>query len=600
MARTRIAAALAVSLSMGLLFAGASSAQAEDVDTCTTPVVDLTSDHMLDTATVEAAVDQANATGADFYVRAFESTPGGSLDAYWQESIKDCANWRSGNAENGVPKGNIIMVAFGMDRQSAIFYGSGFNETIGVNRANDLRADMNEQFRAGNFTDGVVTAVDELAVLADPNRPIEEPEAAPAAPEFKVDWAGFWTVTLWVVAGLACVGLLIWVFFLNQSRLRRVAGRARLAEAKRKAGEKVVAWDDPGEFLDVTFLTGGEQLPKEVQSVDYTVELMEIDRRAGSAAVLNRNYGSSKSHDPQNKRLDEKELKQAHEDYTAIARAYDAAHIALASLKAKAAEDVRRYSFEGQAARASAIRKTLSAMAGKLSDYGQMFATTIVSRKHQRLSSELMSIDEALRAKAGQLDTYERLEKLDSEVSELGSEFGKMDAAASSLTDPRGTLQEILKRGRGRLQRLDINTEKEERKLATLDGSALDGVLRKLNASNSYERQMSVFDAFERRVSTVVAQAQARDDAYRAEQEKRRRKERERQRREEQRRSSYSSSSSSDGFFGGMVGGYIGASLGSSHSSSSSSSSSSFDFGGGSSGGWGGGGDSGGGSSGSW
>ncbi len=152
MARTRIAAALVVSLSMGLLFAGASSAQAEDVDMCTTPVVDLTSDHMLDTATVEAAVEQANATGADFYVRAFESTPGGSLDAYWQESIKDCANWRSGSAENGVPKGNIIMVAFGMDRQSAIFYGSGFNETIGVNRANDLRADMNEQFRAGNFT----------------------------------------------------------------------------------------------------------------------------------------------------------------------------------------------------------------------------------------------------------------------------------------------------------------------------------------------------------------------------------------------------------------------------------------------------------------
>ena len=596
MSRTLTAAALAASLSVGLFFAGASSAHAaEDPATCTTPVVDNTAAQVLDVASVEAAVQEANATGADVFVRAFETTPTGTTDGYWQQSIKDCANWRNGNVENGVPKGNMIMVVFGMDRQSGVYFGSGYNDAIGNANANAIRADMNEQFRVGNFTDGVVTAIEELAVFTDPDYVAPEP-----TPPIVIDWAAVGMVILWVIAALVLLVLLVWTFFVVKRQRRRAYARYELAELKRTANTRVTSWEGSGEFTDVTFLTGGMPLPEKAQSLKYTEELQAVESRTREASIRNARYTKGESHDPTNRRLDMDEIDQAKYDYTSVLAVYDAADSTLLRLKSQAQEDARQYSFEGQAARAAVMRKSLTAMGGKLSDYDKLFATTVANRKHQRLSAELAKVEEAIVKQTDQLVTYERLTELDGELDELNEEFDRMRSAASTLSNPRGELESILQRGRSRLGGFSIDTKDEERQLDNLDGAALDGVLRKIKTSNSYERQMSIFESFERRVSSVVGKAQVRDDKYRAAQQEKKRQ----LARKSRRSSSYNSSSSNNGLLGAAIGGYVGASLGSSHRDSSPSYSPpapSYDFGGGSGGSWGGGGgDFGGGSGGSW
>lgn len=600
MSRTNFAASLgACVVALGLVLVGASSAQAEDAATCTTAVVDTTAGHRLDVPAVEKAVEQANATGADFYVRAFETTPNGSLDAYWQQSIKDCANWRNGTAENGVPKGNIVLVAFAMDHKSAIFYGSGYNNAIGPNGANMVRAKMNDSFRVSDFTNGVVGAVGELGAMADPNQ--APPKSQPDKPSKPVDLAWLGVTALWALGVLVFVALLIGMYFLNRKRIDLGAARRDLITAKQEAAVKVSSWESEGDFLDVTFLTGGEPLPQKVQSRDYPIELIGLGKSGREASELFGEYAQDKAYDPQNRRLDVKQLNKAAKAYRKIADVYDTITTQLASLKEDAAADLKRYSFDDQATRATQARKSLTTMRAKLGDYDRLFATTIVNRKCQRLETTLTQIEALLASKSDQLASYEQLEEFEDELDKLASEFDQMESAASNLSNPRETLRSALKRGHQQLADMkNIDTSEEKQALELLDGNALGVFLAKLDASKSYDRQLGVFDTFNRNVDKIVGRARARDDEYRAKQDRKREKEKRRQREESYRRSS--SGSSSDSLFGGAVGGLIGSSLGgSSHHDSGSSSSSGFDFGGGSSGGWGGGGgDFGGGSSGSW
>ena len=60
-------------------------------DTCVEHVVDMTDKHVLDTDTINVAVvNLQNSTGADVYVRAFQTTPEGSAASWWREAYKGC------------------------------------------------------------------------------------------------------------------------------------------------------------------------------------------------------------------------------------------------------------------------------------------------------------------------------------------------------------------------------------------------------------------------------------------------------------------------------------------------------------------------------
>ena len=605
MNRTRIATTLVACITLGVVLAGAAPAYAEDPATCTTPVVDLTEAHLLDVEQIEAAVNEANETGGNFFVRAFEEPPSGSLDAYWRESILnlDCPNWSSGPADNLVPKPNLVLIAFNMGEHPnvGLYYGSAYNDAIGDAGMTAILNEMVPYLKAEDFTEGVVVGLESAARMTDPNREAPVSGGEKPADPIVIDWGAVGTWLLYIL-GAIVFGILLWLFIrLNMGRIERSGARRALRSTRTEAGSAVANWEGLGAFTDITFLTGGQPLPKEAQSRDYDKEIDKATRRATSASGNYGRYIKLESHDP-DRRLTVEEANEANHDYRQVTIDLLDASADLDALKVSAGEDAYRYSFEGQAVRVSSIRKALDTMSAKLGDYGSLFPTTVTSRKSQRLNSDLSKVEADLASKTNQLGTFQRLDDLDSELAELSEEFEQMREAARSLSNPRVALEHMIEDGYTRLHRLSVNTDEEELQLERLNGDSLDGVLRKLNATQSYERQMAVFDTFQRRVTTIVGRATSRDEAHRANEEKKRaaaaKKRRDADRKRERQYSN--SSSSNDNLVGALVGGYVGASLGSSNHHSDptpSYSPPSIDFGGGGSTGFGGGGDFGGGGS---
>lgn len=124
---------------------------------CNTKVLDSTSKSLLDKKEVTNTIDQLQTTGADVYVRAFEKTPNGSLEAYYRETVKACGNWAG--PDGVAPKANLIFVAFGMDHTSVIYYGANWHsldQKIDAIRANYL----NTGLKAGNYTKAITGTLD--------------------------------------------------------------------------------------------------------------------------------------------------------------------------------------------------------------------------------------------------------------------------------------------------------------------------------------------------------------------------------------------------------------------------------------------------------
>lgn len=593
MLRTKIATLLVGGVTLVAAISGISPAHAEESATCASSVVDTTSDHVLDSSSVEAAIETANANGADFYVRAFDAAPDGSLDAYWQNSVSDCANWRSGNADNANPKGNVVMVAFSMDHESAIFYGPGYNQTIGDSNATAIRTEMNGFFKAGDFTGGVVHATQALAALTDPARTISESSSEPSAP-IDLSWM-LWI--LWVglaILALCVVGWLVSILMQRKKdRIYRDKTRLEAIAERAKAATLITNWEKEVDFVSIDFLVGATSLPKKFWSQPYDQQLAKIKEVVHHAS---KNYSTYSAVNLTDTKLDVRDYVETRNDFTVMNDQLEKARTSLSTIKEQLADDVRRFSFEGQAEWADKLSKEVNSIGRKLQDYTRFFSTSIAMQTVQRLKKQLEAIQLTLVKKVDAAKSFDALESLEKELDQLSEEVTKMHSVAASLSDPSNTLGGVLTKGRSQLDGFSVDTDEEMRQLGLLE-QGIDEVLRKFDPTRSYDRQLSIIESFQRRVQAIVSDAEIRDKDYQKEQQKKRDKVR-RQHEEDDRRNRRSYDNSSGVFVSGLAGSYLGSSLG--HSGSSSSSSGSSDFGGGSSGGWGGGGDSGGGSSGSW
>lgn len=229
---------VAIMLCVSGAFMSAPAANAASNDTCSAKVVDQTKGHVLNVSKVQSAVTKLdNEHGTDTYVRAFQSAPSGSLDAYWASQVRACQNW----ALDGKPKGNVVLVVFSMDHKSAIFYGSNFHEELD-HKVDGIRSDMGDDFRAGNFTAGVATALDGIDHAMTP---------------FKMPgWVGKAVLVLFVLVALILIGFIL-VRIGRSARKRKAklaAAKTAAIKARDFASDPVTAVIGSSETRDITSL----------------------------------------------------------------------------------------------------------------------------------------------------------------------------------------------------------------------------------------------------------------------------------------------------------------------------------------------------------
>lgn len=140
------------------------SPAAADTDICNVLIIDETSNQVLDTAAIEEASAELENLGADVRIRAFDVAPLGNLDSYRDEQMNSCSSWRSAS---GDLKDNLLVFAFSLDRESAIYYGGNFEQSL-QSEVDRIRNDhMNAHFRADDFTRGITAAEEESARMIE-------------------------------------------------------------------------------------------------------------------------------------------------------------------------------------------------------------------------------------------------------------------------------------------------------------------------------------------------------------------------------------------------------------------------------------------------
>lgn len=232
-------------------------------DTCVEHVVDMTDKHVLDTDTINAAVvNLQNSTGADVYVRAFQTTPEGNAASWWREAYKGCPAWLA--PDGTTPSPNIVVIEFGLDHTSAIAYGSNWNDKLDKVVDNIRSRELNSGLKSGKYTNAVT---DTLFTL-DKALKGTDPYA------IDIDWSGVGTFFAVVFKVLLIGALIIAVFvgmfkagkkYLEWDRERRERARLyakavdELSVARKKCGEAVLN-ANPSE-LEVSFHSAANKLP---------------------------------------------------------------------------------------------------------------------------------------------------------------------------------------------------------------------------------------------------------------------------------------------------------------------------------------------------
>jgi hypothetical protein len=117
----------AAAFSIGVTLSGAAVAQADPID-CQAHFLDATAASGIDANFVNYAVGRLKevAPTADVYVQAYQQTPGGSPDAFWELGKQQCANWLD---PSGTRVGdNMVMVVYGSDVDDiGLYYGYNFD-----------------------------------------------------------------------------------------------------------------------------------------------------------------------------------------------------------------------------------------------------------------------------------------------------------------------------------------------------------------------------------------------------------------------------------------------------------------------------------------
>jgi uncharacterized membrane protein YgcG len=206
---------------------------ASAADSCDDTVVDTTAANSLDTAKIESASTRLQNEGADVRVRAFQNAPGGSLDRYLKNQVAACDSWQDNSG--AVLKGNMIVFLFSMDHKSAIFFGSNWHGELDSRVDGILANDMNENLRAGKFTDSITES--EAGVYDALTGASDQSGSQSSGPTVSTGAAkAFGKVVLIILA----VGLLIAAGFLLVSMRNRARERERQRQlAYAAATEKV-------------------------------------------------------------------------------------------------------------------------------------------------------------------------------------------------------------------------------------------------------------------------------------------------------------------------------------------------------------------------
>lgn len=217
---------------------GSITASADPVQ-CQEQVLDLTNDRVLDTSKVAGSAAQlSQTTGADVFVRAFQSTPGDSAAVWWRQAYPECPAWLA--TDGKTPKPNVLVVEFGLDHTSAVEYGSNFHRLDSdVDR---LRAGMGTHLRRGDYTEAVTATLSTIQSLltsragADPQPDAQGDDSA--AFKHAVE------VIFWVICAIAAACFLIEALLrLRAARRRRRQALERLAKARSDAAAAVLHSD---------------------------------------------------------------------------------------------------------------------------------------------------------------------------------------------------------------------------------------------------------------------------------------------------------------------------------------------------------------------
>lgn len=202
---------------------------------CDEIVIDATSESVLgNQSAIREEAQRLSTLGADVRVRAFDVTPGGNFDQYYRDQVRACASWAK--ADGQTPKGNLVVFLLGLDRQSAIYYGSNWHAALDAVVDHTRGSVMGDRFREGNFAQGIVDAeryvfaamkaVQEEAAGGSSNNGAGVSQESPGAPSAPMDLSGFWRALL-IVVGVLLLGTAIVVWFVYRKAHRAALRWAR-------------------------------------------------------------------------------------------------------------------------------------------------------------------------------------------------------------------------------------------------------------------------------------------------------------------------------------------------------------------------------------
>lgn len=573
---------------------------------CNTHVIDTTDKRVLDTDAVNKYVTAtSDATGADVYVRAMQTTPGGDAAVWFKDALRECRNW---TGPDGVtPKPNLLVVQFGMDRTSSIQYGRNLTSSMDPKVDKVRSSVMGSQLKSGNFTKAITKTLDTVNDIYGGKDPFAAPPREPSAP---INWSPFLTVFEWIIGILASIAALFYSIVFGNKFMRSYKSRKEeRAEAKKN-------YDDV--YARITDLVVSTDLNAELIRADAAATTIDFDYTLEPSGTLRDEFASindeftTLSASPVPKDVDG--LRARAKEYRTLVDRFESL-IKRAKKRADDAEEAAKSSTpESKKSDLGDVLKQAKSLSKEVGKLPKWVDTS-------RMTKDIEDVNTLVTAALGKVDTLTRpevndvidkasasLEFVNDDISEVNS--ARRDAenvvnkVEKTITEYRKSVKDVPDDVRREALNLLMSlSPRAEEYLNTLRSSNALLTVKKVNADTAlieteYQRALlapkrCIRDAEERRAENRrIAEL---------EREKERKKKEKEEEEERRRRRARSSSYSSDSFSGGFAGGYLGSSFGSSSSSSYNSGSSwggGFDSGG-SSGSWGGGFDSGG-SSGGW
>lgn len=241
--------ALSVIVPAGLLQATAASADTQ----CATEIVDGANLYKGDLSSVQKAVDDLRAKGADVRVRTMNGfAPYPSLDSYLTAQRSQCkGNWS--NDDGSLMKGNLVVLGISNSSDKAqralqLYYGSDWHGALKDNgEAIRIQSEViPPYFRNGDFAGGTAAGLESVAEAIDSYRhPANNAGGGSTGPTYEApDLSGLWTWLGWLL-GVIVAGVLGFFgirWFSNRRALEaeRVTARGN-ALRERDAASTIIA-----------------------------------------------------------------------------------------------------------------------------------------------------------------------------------------------------------------------------------------------------------------------------------------------------------------------------------------------------------------------